>query len=366
MKAENVFDRAYRRRQLLRGASLLGLVVAGGGAFVAGRPATADISGQTIRFVNYTNWIGAGEYDEFLARTGCEVREIPTNHDRSQRVVADPTSVDMVLDPLGPLGLINAAGLLATLDLSRIPNYELVHASFKRGLASPEQSKAVPIDWGRTGILYRADLVSEPMTSWADFWAAAPAYTRQVLLPDSQDHALRNALLMLGLDGSSEDAAEIDRAAEAIIAIKPYVGAFGAVDTVKRLLDGSAVMAMAEDWQGSSAVRENPEVDLVWIDPSEGAAGYLDCIGAPTTTEVLPAVEDFLNFHLEPEIAANFCNTLSVAPIMPASEPYIDAAIKDNPITNPPSAVLDRISYWSYLGNAQRLWDDAWARVKSA
>jgi spermidine/putrescine-binding protein len=109
----------------------------------------------------------------------------------------------MILDPLGPLGLVDAAGLLAKLDLANIPNYALVHDSFKQGLAAAEQSKAVPIDYGRTGILYRTDLVSGTMDSWSDFWKAVPQQTRKVILPDSPNHTLRNALLMLGFDGSS-------------------------------------------------------------------------------------------------------------------------------------------------------------------
>ncbi len=358
--------RGIGRRAFLKQASALGLALGAAGAFPARAADPADISGQTIRFINYTNWIGAGEYEKFKAETGCEVREIPINQGRSERVVADPTSADMVLDPLGPLGLINAAGLLAKLDLANIPNYALVHDSFKQGLASPGESKAVPIDYGRTGILYRSDVVSEAMGSWADFWKAAPNHSGKIIVPDSPNHLLRNALLMLGFDGSSHDPSEIDRAADAIIDIKPHVGAFSTPDAVKRLLEGSAVLVMAEEWQGSSALRENPNVALRWVDPAEGAAGYLDCIGAVAGTEVQPAIEQFLNFHLEPENAANFCNTLSSAPIVPASEKYVNDALKNDPVLNPPEEVLNRLAYWSYLGEAQRLWDDAWTRVKSA
>ncbi len=353
---------SWSRRGMLRGATTAALLT-----MMPTRSGKAvDISGQTIRFINYTNWIGEGEYDKFKAATGADVREIPINEGRSERVVADSTSVDMVSDALGPLGIIDAAGLLATLDLANIPNYAKVHDSFKQGLAGPGQAKAIPTDYGRTGILYRADLVVESMTSWADFWKAAPQQVGKVILPDLPNHTLRNALLMLGFDGSSTNASEIDRAADAIIDIKPHVATFTTPDVVKRLLEGSAALVMAEDWQGSSAVRENPDAGLRWVDPNEGAAAYLDCIGAVTGTEVQDAIEQFLNFHLEPENAANFCNTLSVAPIVPESEQYVNEAIRNDPILNPSDEVLGRLSYWSYLGEVQRLWDDAWTRVKSA
>jgi spermidine/putrescine transport system substrate-binding protein len=354
------------RRELLQRAGAFGLMVGTLGAVRAEASSPPDIRGQTIRFVNYTAWIGKGEYDKFKAQTGAEVREIPLNEGRSQRVVADPTSADMILDPLGPLGMIDAAGLLATLTLANIPNYALIHDSFKQGLASPPQSKAVPIDWGRTGILYRTDLVSEQVSKWADFWSAASKHSGKVVIPDSPNHVIRNALLMLGLNGNSHDEAEVKRAADAIIRLKRDVGAFASPDAVKRLLEGSAVLVMAEDWQGSSALRENPKVALKWVDPAEGAAGYLDCIGAINKTEVQPAIEQFLNFHLDPQVAANFCNTLSTAPIEPASGKYLDDSIKKDAVTNPPADVLNRVVYWSYLGEAQRYWDDAWTRVKSA
>lgn len=326
----------------------------------------ADIEGQVVRFVNYTNWIGEGEYEKFKSETGAEIREVPVNTGRSSRVVADPSSVDMVLDPLGSLGRVDSAGLLATLNLANIPNFELVDDSFKQGLAGEAETKAVPIDYGRTGILYRTDVVQEEPTSWSDFWAMAPDYSGKVIIPESQDHDLRNALLSLGYDGNTTDAGQVNEAADLLITIKPFLAQFSTTDVVKRLLEGSTVLAMAEDWQGSSAIRDNPDVPLRWVDPTDGVAGYLDCIGAVNTTQVMPAIEQFLNFHLEPENAANFSNTLSVAPIVPASVPFLKQVIREDPIINPPAEVLARITYWGYLGEAQRSWDDAWARVKSA
>src|SRR5262245_28772168 len=215
------------RRGFLRGAGALGLALGAGLDWRSARAAAPDIRGQTIRFVNYTNWIGKGEYDKFKAATGAEVREVPINDGRSERVAADPASADMILDPTGSLGVLEAAGLLAPLNPANIPNYALIHDSFKQGLASPQQGKAIPTDYGRTGILYRTDLVPEHIESWADFWSAAPNHAGKVVLPDSAPEVLRNTLLMLGLNGSSHDEGEVGRAADAVIKIKPYVGYFG-------------------------------------------------------------------------------------------------------------------------------------------
>src|SRR5581483_2629529 len=200
--AENPELAAYSRGRFLARSSGLVAGLAGVSAVSSAvRAASAAVSssgtalGGTIRFVNYTSWIGKGEYGAFKKRSGVSIHEIPVNTGRSQHVAADPSSADMILDPVGAgLGILNAAGLLLPLDLRKIPNYRLIAHAFKRDVASPGVHKAIPTDFGRTGILIRTDIVKYPIVSWEDFFRLIPKYPGKAVLLDEVNESLRNAI----------------------------------------------------------------------------------------------------------------------------------------------------------------------------
>jgi hypothetical protein len=77
-------------------------------------------------------------------------------------------------------------------------------------------------------------------------------------------------------------------------------------------------------------------------------------------------MEAFINFHLSPQVAGTFSNTVSAAPIEVSAARYVKPAIKGSKITYPPTSVLKRLVYWGYLGEAQRYWDDAWSSFQAA
>jgi spermidine/putrescine transport system substrate-binding protein len=365
---------AYSRGQFLaRSGGLVAGLTTVSALSSAVKAASAAVSasstalGGTIRFVNYTGWIGKGEYAAFKKRSGLSIHEIPVNTGRSQHVAADPSSADMILDPVGAgLGILNAAGLLLPLDLRKIPNYRLIAHAFKRDVASPAVHKAIPTDFGRTGILIRTDIVKDPIRSWKDFFRLIPKYPGKAVLLDEVNESLRNAILSLAYKGNTTNTSEVNKGADLLISVKKDIASLVTANAGKMILQGAAAFGMLEDWEGNQTITENPKAPLKWIDPIEGAAGYLDAIAAIKGTKMLPEIEEFLNFHLMPKIAANFSNTLSSAPVEPAAAKYVNKKVVRSKITYPPQRVLEKIVYWGYLGDAQRAWDDAWARFKAA
>ncbi|HXV33601.1 MAG TPA: extracellular solute-binding protein [Gaiellaceae bacterium] len=323
------------------------------------------ISGQTIRFVNYTDWIGEGEYDDFKELTGVTVTEIAVNSERVSRITADPSSADLVLLDLHQAGQLDAAGLLGQFNLDRIPNYAGVDPAFKDGLAADSVGKVLATDYGRTGIVYRTDMVSEEITSWNDVWELAPKYSGKISFLDNEVGVIPITLITLGYPGNSEDEGQCNEAADKLIEIKPHLQALVTGDHMKALLDGTAAIGMVEDWAGSAGVTGNPDVPLKWVDP-EKTTGYLDCWGAVEGTDVMAAIEAFADYHFTPEVYANYCNTLSIASIVPEADPLINEEITSNPITYPPPEVYETVEFQDYLGEGQRYHDEAWAKFKSA
>jgi spermidine/putrescine-binding protein len=372
--AERQLQRRLSRKTFLAGTAATGLglwIVACGDddddtSTGDSGSSTSERSDVTLKNITYINWIGKGEYKDFKTETGITIKQIAANSsdDRLAKIQSDPNAGDFVLADLSFAGRLDGLGLLAELDLSKIPNIELVDDPFRIDLASADAAKMSPTDFGRSGILYRKDQVKESLESWADFFALAPKYSGKVSMLDFSDGTLPVALIASGFSTNTTNEDEVNAAADKLIEIKPHVRAFITADEAKPLLDGSAMMGQVEDWAAAPALKEDDR--LAWVDPADGIHAYVEGWLALKATPHLDEVQRFMNFHLQPEVAANFANTLSIAPIQREAVQFIDPALKKSPVTNPSPDVLERIEFKKFVGEDQKLYDDAWARFKSA
>jgi hypothetical protein len=73
-----------------------------------------------------------------------------------------------------------------------------------------------------------------------------------------------------------------------------------------------------------------------------------------------------MNNHLDPEVYANFVNTLGISVMVPDALPMFEPAIRDSPILNPPEESRERITVRTSDGAAQQYYDEQWPNFKSA
>ncbi len=73
-----------------------------------------------------------------------------------------------------------------------------------------------------------------------------------------------------------------------------------------------------------------------------------------------------MNYNLDPRNYAAFVNTTGVSNLMPKAKSFVKPSISQSPILNPPAAIVEGTVPQEYLGEAQRLYDDAWASFKAA
>ncbi|HZO54166.1 MAG TPA: extracellular solute-binding protein [Bryobacteraceae bacterium] len=77
--------------------------------------------------------------------------------------------------------------------------------------------------------------------------------------------------------------------------------------------------------------------------PSEGSQLWFDLMVIPKNSKNVDSAYKFLNFLLEPEVAAANTNYLRFANPNKASAPYINAELMDDPGLYPPTEVLSRL-----------------------
>jgi spermidine/putrescine transport system substrate-binding protein len=372
-------QRPLSRRRLLKGgvqlagvASFGGLLAAcgdseepSGAAKASGTPKpAAELEGE-ITFVNYPDWIGADEVSGFEAKyPNVKIKQVATPSGGSAAQAAqinqNRDAYDMALagDVLGKH--LELADVIEPVDFSRIPNVEQVPQAFRDAFPW-----GIPTDLGKVGIGYRKDLVKEPITSWAQLWELAPQYSRKIIFTDYDVDILGAALLSRGYGVNATEPSELDAAKQALLDIKPHLQAFRSSDVTKPMLQGSAAITVAYDYDIGAAQAENDNV--VWVSPEEGMPAYLDGWVAIKGTEVLDEVTAFMDYHLQPEVYADFINTTGSAYLLPAAEPHIKKAIKNNPALKYDEDAIGSVDFEQFLPpETVKLRNRIWEEIKAA
>jgi spermidine/putrescine transport system substrate-binding protein len=366
--------RTLRRRELLQRAAQLGVALPALGALSAacGGSSTEKSSSSgpaapptgTAVLLNYDGWMGKNTVADFKAKyPGANLKQASLSSISSGSIVpaikANLSTYDAALGDVAAVGQGLAADVIQPLDWSKIPNIANVDEKFRKGYPH-----GIPTDYGKTGIGYRADLVPEGITSWADVWNLAEKYSNKIVFIDLDRDCIGSALKYKGYSANTTDENELNQGLQALLQIKPHLQALKSYNIGAGLAKGSYAIAMDWDYDIALAQAENPNIK--WVLPSEGASAYLEGFFAVKDTPHLEVLEAFFNFFLEPKQYADFVNTTGTAFVSNAATPYIKKSISSNPALIVDPATLANVEFENYLGEATATYNKIWDEFKSA
>ena len=211
-----------RRAALRRGAQFAGLAsvglaaACGSSSSSSSTPSssagtTEPLSG-TVTFANYPEWIGAHEVAAFeKANPGVKIHQVSelTSAGNAAQIVQihqNQASYDMALAGNTASQQLNDAKLIQPVNLDNIPNIKYVPSYFRKSFPW-----AYRTDYGKVGLGYRKDLMTETPTSWADLWELAPKYSGKIIFTDYDVDVISVALLKLGYDINTTDEGQLQR-----------------------------------------------------------------------------------------------------------------------------------------------------------
>jgi spermidine/putrescine transport system substrate-binding protein len=118
---------------------------------------------------------------------------------------------------------------------------------------------------------------------------------------------------------------------------------------------------MAERAAGSAACHGR----LAYVVPKEGGALWIDNLAIRKNARHLDAAYAFLDYVLEPAVAAKIVAGVRYASANRAAWPLIPPDIRADPAIYPPPAVLDRCELIEDLGPTTTVIDRLWTEVKA-
>ena len=169
--------------------------------------ASAADNPKELVFLNWSDYMDPELIKEFQQKHGVKISEVyfETDEMRDDKLVATNGSGYDLAVVNGPvLHAYVKRDWLAPLDRANVPNLKHVDPKYINAYPSAA-GHAVPYFWGTTGIAYRKDKITEPVTSWKQMFQPADALRGKiVMIKDSRD-LIGMALKALGYSANSTD-----------------------------------------------------------------------------------------------------------------------------------------------------------------
>jgi spermidine/putrescine transport system permease protein len=324
------------------------------------RAATGD---KVLNLYIWSNYIAPETVHKFERRFGVRVNVdlYDTNEAMLAKIQTGNASYDVLCPSSYAVEVLLRQGLLKPLDHSALPHLSDIDPRFLDKEYDPGNRYSVPYFWGTAGIGYDKKRVPTP-DSWAVLWD--PKYRGRVLMLDDPREGFGAALLLMGESVNTTDPAVLRKAQSLLIRQKPLVKTYNASNFEDVLL--SRDVWVAHGWNGQIAKVMAVDPDLDFVIPKEGATYFVDNLVIPASAPHPGIAHQFIDWVLEPEVAAEICRTMRYSTPNKAAIPLLPDDIRKSRAIFPPEDVIERLHLIHDLGETTVLYERLWTEVKTS
>ena len=350
---------------------------------LAAQAAPAQAGERTVNFYNWSNYMAPGVLEDFTRETGIKVvyDTFDANETLETRLLAGKSGYDVVVPTAYFLQRQIQANVFQKLDKSKLPNLANAWPVVTKQLAiyDPGNQYAANYMWGTTGIGYNVRMAQKILGPDAriDSWDMvfkpenlAKFKDCGIHMLDSADDIFPAALGYLGLDPNSTKASDLEKAADLVTRIRPYIRKFHSSEYLSALATGEICFVVG--WSGdimqarSRAAEAKSDVEIGYAIPKEGAQMFFDNLAIPADARNVAEAYELINYLYRPEVAAKNSDFLSYANGNLASQKLVDPKILGDKNIYPDDATLQKLFVITARDPAtQRVINRLWTRVKT-
>ncbi len=336
-----------------------------------------------IHVYNWSDYIAEDTVAKFEEATGIKVvyDVYDSNEVLEAKLLAGSSGYDVVVPTSQFLQRQIGAGVYQPLDKSKLPNLANMDPGLMEKAAAYDAGNehAIIWMWGTTGIGYNVNAVAErlgpdaPVDSWSLIFDPANAEKLAdcgISMLNSSTDMLPSALAYLGLDPTSSEPEDMEKAAELLASIRPFVRYFHSSQYISDLANGEICVAVGFSGDifiaADRAVQAGTGVEIAYSVPKEGAQQWFDMAAIPADAPNPEGAHAFLNFVMDPQISADITNYVWYANANAASMPMVDPEIAGDPSIFPPEEVLAKLfPTVQHDARTDRLITRLWTSVKT-
>jgi putrescine transport system substrate-binding protein len=338
---------------------------------------------RTVNVYNWSDYIAPRVIEDFAKTSGIKVRydTFDSNDTLEAKLLAGKSGYDVVVPTAYFLERQIKVGVLQKLDKQQLPNLANLWPQISQRLAKydPGNQYAVNYMWGTTGIGFNARKVTDLLGSAGaiDSWGIVfkpenLAKFKQcgVHMLDSSDDVLPAALNYLGLDPNTSSETELQKAADLVATVRPFVRKFHSSEYVNALASSEICFAVGYSGDIKQAQKRAAEakngIEVRYSIPKEGAQLWFDNLAIPRDAKNVSEAHAFINYLQNPQAAALNSNYVSYANGNLASQQFIERAILEDKAIYPDDVTMARLyTISAHDPKTERLMNRLWIRIKT-
>lgn len=318
------------------------------GVSVLEKSSTAS-DGGSITVYNWGEYIDPELIQQFEDENNINVvyETFDSNEAMMTKIDQGGTSYDVAMPSEYAIEKMKEDDLLIPIDHSQIPNLKNIDPYFLDLPFDPGNEYSIPYFWGTVGIAFNPTLLDgQTFESWDDLWN--PTLEQEVIIVDSARETIGMGLNSLGYSLNSTDVGELREATDKLKTIGPNVKAIIGDEIVEMMRREEAAVALT--WSGQAA-------DMMWINenidysvPEEGSNLWFDNMIIPSTSDNIEGAHAFINFMLDPEVAAQNADYVGYSTPNEAAIELMDPEVTGDERFYPPEELRDRLEVYENLG----------------
>lgn len=336
----------------------------------AAAPAAAPDTGVTINVYNWGMYISDGTdgyldvNKAFTEATGIKVNYMTydSNETLYTKLKTGGVSYDVIIPSDYMVARLIEEDMLEPINFNNVPNYQYIDQSFRDQAYDPDNAYSIPYTWGTVGLIYNTKYVEKPVNSWDLMWDED--YAGKILMFDNPRDAFAIAQFRLGHSINTEDAADLQAAADELTTQKPLVQQYVMDQIFDKMQREEAYVGAY--YAGDYLMMAEENENLAFCFPEEGFNVFIDALCIPKGAANKDAAEAYINFLCSPEISGQNLDYLGYSTPISEAKAYMDPEMATSDIAYPDAETLSRAQSFTNLSpDTLQDMDSLWLSVKA-
>ena len=309
-------------------------------------------AGKKIVLYNWEDYMPQFALDEFEAETGTKVELVFYETDELKDELIYTTrgkGLDLIIGTgFSFAKYIRRGDILQSFDSNKLSNYEHIDQMWY-DKQTDLKDYSIPLWWGTLGIIYRKDLVKEPVTDWMSLFRPEKSLQSRIIMVNDIRDSMSAALLALGYSINSTSPREISAAGALMLEQRPFVRAYRYINVSEEseLLDGSVHMTLG--YNGDAVILKSFNDNIEFLVPDNGTQLWADHIAVLQTSKNKKAAYAFIDFINQPERAARIAEAIGYASANKGALAHMQPEHKNNPDIYPSKQRLEKSEFTQEL-----------------
>ncbi|MBL4951506.1 ABC transporter substrate-binding protein [Neobacillus sp. YIM B02564] len=304
---------------------------------------------NTLTVFNWGDYIDEDLIKQFEKQTGIKViyETFDSNEAMMTKIEQGGTNYDVAVPSEYMIDKMRHEHLLVPLDHSKLPNLKNIDSRFMNLSFDPGNKYSVPYFWGTVGIVYNSKMLhGKKITSWNDLWD--PDLKNQILLTDGAREVIGMGLNSLGYSLNDTNKQHLLEAKAKLDKLTPNVKAIVG-DEIKMLMaNEEAAIGLVWSGDASEIMSENGHLD--YVVPKEGSNLWFDNMVIPKTARNIDAAHKFINFMLDPKVAAKNTDYVGYSTPNKQALKYLDKEVVEDKRFYPAPELTKKLEVYENLG----------------